>query len=189
MAPSGTFSNYKRTPLALMLVDRSLAEIAPGTYETHIKLPAGGRYDVPVVLNQPRALHCFSAQVANNPLLKKAVARKLATQIQAQFDPGSMAVGEANRFSVLVTDTSSGLPVTDLRDLTALWFEPPGLWQQRTLLRHRENGIYEGEYALPKQGSYELMFASEQRGFRFQDLPRINLQTTAARKLTVAPTP
>jgi YVTN family beta-propeller protein len=189
MAPSGTFSNYKRTPLALMLVDRSLTEVAPGTYSTHIKLPAGGRYDVPVVLNQPRTLHCFNVQVADNPLAKKSVARKLATQIQAQFDTASMVVGETHRIRVLVTDTSSGLPVTNLSDLTALWFEPPGLWQQRTFLTHRENGIYEGEYSLPKQGSYELMFSSEQRGFRFQDLPRINLQANAPPKLTAGPKP
>ena len=34
MAPMGTFSNYKRRPRALLLLDRSLSETAPGVYST-----------------------------------------------------------------------------------------------------------------------------------------------------------
>jgi YVTN family beta-propeller protein len=180
MAPSGTFSNYKRTPLALMLVDRSLNEIAPGTYQTHIKLPAGGRYDVPVVLNQPRMLHCFSATVEANPAAKKQIAHKTATTIKPVFDTGKLVAGQSNTFSVRVTDTASGLPVMDLSDLTILLFEPPGSWQQRGLMRHVGDGVYHANYILPTAGTYELMFASNQRGFNFQDLPRVTLQVTAA---------
>lgn len=189
MAPSGTFSNYKRTPLALMLVDRSLNEISPGTYQTHIKLPAGGRYDVPVVLNQPRILHCFGATVEANPMVKKNIAHKTATTIKPTFDTTKLLAGQSNAFSVRLTDAANGLPLTDLSDLNILLFEPPGNWQQRGLMQHVGDGVYRADYILPAPGTYEMMFASTTRGFHFQDLPRVTLQVTATGMITAESKP
>ncbi len=189
MAPSGTFSNYKRTPLALMLVDRSLNEIAPGTYQTHIKLPAGGRYDVPLVLNQPRMMHCFGATVEANPMAKKHIAHKTATRITPTFDGAQLTAGKSTAFSVRVTDTASGLPLTDLSDLSILLFGPPGSWQQRGLMQHMGDGVYRADYVLPAAGTYEMMFASNQRGFNFQDMPRTTLQATMPDMKTVESRP
>ncbi len=58
-APMGNFQNYRREPLAVMVVDRSLREIKPGIYSTTIKLPASGRYDVAFLNDSPRVSHCF----------------------------------------------------------------------------------------------------------------------------------
>ena len=41
-APMGNFQNYRREPLAVLIVDRSLREVQPGIYSTTIKLPASG---------------------------------------------------------------------------------------------------------------------------------------------------
>ena len=68
MAPMGSFQNYKRRPRALMLIDRSLAETARGVYSsTPVKLTNAGRFDVPILIDQPRIVNCFELEVARSP--------------------------------------------------------------------------------------------------------------------------
>lgn len=64
MAPMGSFTNYNRRPRALLVLNRSLTETAPGLYSTPIKLTAAGRYDVPVLIDQPRLVNCFQLEIA-----------------------------------------------------------------------------------------------------------------------------
>ena len=54
-APMGTFSNYKRSPRAVLVIDRSLRERGrPGTYEATARLDRPGAFDVVLFLDQPR---------------------------------------------------------------------------------------------------------------------------------------
>ena len=64
MAPMGTLSNYQRIPLGLMIIDQSLVESAPGVYTAAVRLPHAGHFDVPVLLDQPRVMHCFQVSVS-----------------------------------------------------------------------------------------------------------------------------
>ena len=56
-APMGTFTNYKREPMAVQVVDRSLheARLTPGVYETVAKLGKPGVYDVIFFSTRPRS--------------------------------------------------------------------------------------------------------------------------------------
>ena len=65
-APMGHFSNYKREPRAVLVVDRSLRERSPGVDETVARIH-GRLYDVVFFVNTPRVVHCFEAAVAANP--------------------------------------------------------------------------------------------------------------------------
>ncbi|HXG67999.1 MAG TPA: hypothetical protein VNO70_23075, partial [Blastocatellia bacterium] len=67
MAPMGTLQNYKRKPHALLVIDRSLAETAPGVYTSPIRLKQAGVFDVPVMIDQPRIVNCFELKVAESP--------------------------------------------------------------------------------------------------------------------------
>jgi hypothetical protein len=58
-APMGNFSTGSRTPRAVLTLDRSLRERAPGVYETTGTLPVGGAYDLVFFLDSPRLAHCF----------------------------------------------------------------------------------------------------------------------------------
>src|SRR5215216_5431691 len=82
-APMGNFQNYRREPLAVLVVDRSLREIKPGIYSTTIKLPASGGYDVAFLNDSPRVSYCFELAAGTNPALKeeKAVALRLEHQL------------------------------------------------------------------------------------------------------------
>ena len=70
-APMGTFNNYRREPKAVLIVDRSLRENAPGEYSTLVRLPRSEKYDVAFLLDSPRVIHCFSAEAKLNPELEK----------------------------------------------------------------------------------------------------------------------
>jgi YVTN family beta-propeller protein len=67
MAPMGTLSNYKRRPRGILLLDRSLTEIAPGSYTTPVKLGRAGNFDVPIWINETKIAHCFQADVGKSP--------------------------------------------------------------------------------------------------------------------------
>ena len=90
-APMGNFQNYRREPLAVLVVDRSLRETAPGVYSTTVKLPASGHYDVAFLTDSPRISHCFDAVADPNPVLKEE--KQVALRIEhlsrdVQLQPG-----------------------------------------------------------------------------------------------------
>lgn len=72
-APLGNFSNGSRTPRAVLTLDRSLRERAPGVYETTATLPPSGAYDVVFFLDSPQLAYCFSASI--QPGAERASAR------------------------------------------------------------------------------------------------------------------
>src|ERR1700752_29400 len=81
-APMGNFQNYRREPMAVAVVDRSLRETAPGVYSTTVKLPASGDYDVAFLTDAPRIARCFETSADPNPQLKEAPAVALRIEHQ-----------------------------------------------------------------------------------------------------------
>ena len=66
-APSGSFRNASRAPLAVLAVDRSLRAIGPGVFEAVARLRNPGDFDVVVLLDSPRFAHAFGLYVADTP--------------------------------------------------------------------------------------------------------------------------
>ena len=66
-AAMGSFGSYGHRVQAVTVVDRSLKEVAPGVYAGRLRIPVAGHYDVAFLLENPRVLHCFSADAAPNP--------------------------------------------------------------------------------------------------------------------------
>src|SRR5262249_29931992 len=62
-APMGSFENYGKSPRAVLAVDRSLREHAPGVYESTQHLPAAGNYEVIFFLDSPRVVQCFQLTI------------------------------------------------------------------------------------------------------------------------------
>src|SRR5918999_5727277 len=109
MAPLGTFQNYKRRPRALMLIDRSLAETARGVYSTPVKLTSAGRFDVPILIDQPRLVNCFALEVGRAPggELEKP---RVAVAIEPQFKEKQFKVGEPVVLRFKINDSATGQP-------------------------------------------------------------------------------
>jgi hypothetical protein len=170
MAPMGTFSNYKRRPRALLLLDRSISEVAPGTYSAQIKLRRSGTFDVPLLLEQPRMHNCFQLVVGESPDGEQERAGT-SIAVEAMFKDQRFKAGEAVPLRFKITDATTKQPVTGLNDLRVLVFEPPGVWQQRQLSKEIGAGVYEVTQTFPRAGVFNVMVAVASRGVTFADFP------------------
>lgn len=170
MAPMGTFSNYKRRPHALLLLDRSLSEIAPGVYSTPVKLASAGRFDVPFLIDQPRLVNCFQLEVAKSPDGEKNK-EGAAIAVEALFKDRRFQPQASVPLRFKITDPATKRPVAGLTDVQILVFEPPGVWQQRQFAKEVEAGVYQIEQTFPREGVFNVMVRVSSRGTSFADLP------------------
>ena len=179
-APMGNFQNYRREPMAVLVVDRSLREIKPGVYSTTIKLPASGRYDVAFLNDSPRVSHCFDLSADVNPALKEQKA--VALRVEHQLKEMTMPVGKDFIFRFKLIDTTTGNPKSDLKDVRVLTFMSAGAWQRRDFATSVGNGIYEIKLNVPESGVYMVFFESASMGVRYKDLPYLTLHAVAEAK-------
>jgi YVTN family beta-propeller protein len=175
MAPMGTFSNYKRRPHAMLILDRSLNEVAPGVYSTPIKLPHAGRFDVPLLIDQPRIVNCFQLEVAESPDGENTGAKATIT-LEFLFKGREFKPQETIPLRVKITDPATKRPIAGLGDVQVLVFEPPGIWQQRQFAKEVEPGVYEISQAFPHEGLYNVMVRVSSRGASFADLPMVTVR-------------
>ena len=175
MAPMGTLQNYKRRPHALLVLDRSLHESAPGVYTSAVRLTSGGKFDVPMLINQPRVVKCFAFEIEDSPdgQKKKPV---VALSIEHMFKESRFKSGEAAALRFRITDPVTKQAVTGLEDVQVLIFEPPGIWQQRLWAREVGGGVYEAAQIFPRAAVYNVMVRVESRAVRFNDFPHTALE-------------
>lgn len=169
MAPMGTFSNYGRAPRSVMVLDHSLRESGPGIYSATVHLTHAGRFDVPVVIDQPRLINCFAAEVATDP---KGPSERTRVSVAVQrVDVGRLLTAQRpSELRFRITDTASGAAVPGLADARALVFQPPGVWQQRVPLEDLGDGHYALKEYFPHKGLFNIMIAVPSRGLQFADL-------------------
>ena len=170
MAPMGSFSNYKRRPRALLILDRSLSEVSPGVYSTPVKLNKAGSFVVPFLINQPQLANCFQLTVGESPNKENELART-AIQIEPLFKGAQFKPGETVKIKFRITDPATNQPVSKLEDVRVLAFEPPGLWQERQWAKDVGKGIYEIEQVFPHDGIFHVMIEVSSRGTDFSSLP------------------
>jgi hypothetical protein len=175
-APMGNFQNYRREPLAAMVVDRSLREIKPGVYSSTIKLPASGRYDVAFLNDSPRVSHCFNLTAETNPVLKEKP--QTALSIEHQMKETKLAARQDFTFRFKLIETATGNPKSDLKDVRVLTFMSPGVWQRRDIAKPVGDGVYELKINVPEAGVYMLFVESPSMGVSFVDLPYLTLHAT-----------
>jgi YVTN family beta-propeller protein len=162
-APMGQFQNYGHEPRAVMTVDRSLEEESPGLYQTVGRVPEAGVYDVVFFLGSPRVVHCFefeAASASGEPIKPRAIVVISASEKNLQ-------AGRTARLRFQVIDGDTRDPIKNLRDLRALVFEQPGVWQTRQALIESAPGFYETEFTPPSSGVYQAYFESPSLGLRF----------------------
>jgi YVTN family beta-propeller protein len=169
MAPMGTFSNYKRRPHALLVLDRSLSEVSPGVYSSHIRLTGAGRFDVPILIDQPRLTKCFELNVSQSPDLKKD--QQAVMTVEPLFKKMQFRAGHPVTLDFKIIDSVTRLPVSKLDDVRILVFEPPGVWQQRQWAAEKATGVYSIKQVFPHEGVFDVMIEVASRGIDFSSLP------------------
>lgn len=175
-APMGTFRNYRRQPLAVMVWDASLRETAPGVYTTRARLNGHGTFDVPFLLDSPRVINCFELAVAENPDLKKS--RQPAVKFASLLSENTLTVGREVRLRFRVTNAETAQPIADLKDVGVLAFLAPGIWQHRDAARHTGEGVYEFVFTPPQEGVYYVFFQSPSLGVQYRQSPPLILSAS-----------
>ena len=175
-APMGSFQNYRRDPRAVLVLDNSLRETAPGVYTTVVKLPVQGHYDLAFLLDSPRLVNCFDIEVKENPNLTKQEA--IPIKVEPLLKDKLLRVGESYPLRFKVSDASTRQPKTNLKDMGVLVFLAPGIWQHRDWAKEVGEGVYEMSFVPPQAGVYYVFFQSPSLGVRFNQLPSFTLQAT-----------
>ena len=158
-APMGTFSNYKRTPRAILVLDRSLRQReAPGVFETTARLGRPGEFDLVFVLNQPRIVHAFRFRVRPDPDLEAARTRGKVDVRPLVASPRALA-GKAFRPLFGITDRTDGTPRDGLEDVEILMYRLGGGWHERRSAREIAAGIYGADFTPEGPGVYDVCIA------------------------------
>jgi DNA-binding beta-propeller fold protein YncE len=177
LAPMGSFQTYGNEPRAVLVVNRSLRETAPGVYSTTFKLPDSGTYDIAFLLDSPRMHHCFETTVKSNPaFVKKGL---LPLKLEFLTEVTKLTVGEPVRLRLKATNPKTDQPREGLKDLRVLYLLLPGLVQKRVMAEPVGGGIYEVEIMAPRPGNYNVLFDCQSLNVHYNQLPRLLLQATA----------
>jgi hypothetical protein len=175
-APMGSFQDDGGRPRAVLVVDRSLKERSPGTYETTARMPAPGRYRLAFFLDAPRAVHCFDVTVAEDPALAAKRLRERPLEVTPRIESRTVTAGQAARLRFRVTDPATHQPVDGLSDLQVLAFLSSGSWQARLPARPLGDGLYEADFVPPGAGSYHVAVESPTARLAFNRSPQIVLR-------------
>ena len=177
LSPAGSYQDQATLPRAVTFVDRSLRQEAPGIYSGKVRIPAGGDYQVALLLDSPRLLHCFefTAKPGENEI-------RVSSNVTVKFlDPDyTVKRGEKFKLKVLVEDSSLDQPISNIGDLVVSVNMISGNWSQRYQAISIGDGVYEIELALPQTGTFNVLLNINSRGLTMGDLPRINLNVVDA---------
>jgi YVTN family beta-propeller protein len=179
-APMGHFSNYKREPRAVLVVDRSLRERSPGVYETIARIPRPGLYDVVFFVNSPRLVHCFEVVIAANPELAD---RGPTPQVHVVplLGAHTVPVGSKVHLPFKLTDPRTQSPKTDLEDVNVLVYLAPGIWHKRQWAAHAGEGVYTIDFVPPQAGIYYVSLECRSLGLPFNNPHYLVLEVTAGK--------
>jgi YVTN family beta-propeller protein len=158
-APMGQFSNYGRSPRALLAVDRSLKERRkPGIYETVAKLPEAGVYDVVYYMDSPRILHCFQMQVGSIEGNDKP-RNKTAFKIQNLSSKKTLHLGQkADLKFRLLTDMDEPVNIKKSEKVEVVISATSGLWRDRMTVSLTSTGEISLQFIPPLRGFYQINF-------------------------------
>ncbi|HEX7155097.1 MAG TPA: hypothetical protein VF618_26740 [Thermoanaerobaculia bacterium] len=161
-APKGSFNNYNRQARAVMVVDRSLRERAPGVYETVRRLDHAGTYDVAFLFDSPRIVDCFDVTIAADPKRPKEVKRQFAIELAEKVAQVATGAPVSLQFRV----KENGAPVTGVGDGFVLVFAA-GVWQRRIPATVANDGTYRIEFTPPQPGNYSVYLRSPSLGLEY----------------------
>lgn len=181
MVVMGSLDNSRRVPRGILLIDNSLHETSPGVFSVPVSVHQPGNYDVAVLLDQPRLVHCFTAKFSGEqPADRPAELPTLKPLLLTKTDmprPNAETV-----LAVQLNDAQSGKPVSGIRDARLLVFEPPGIWQRRVWLQEVSVGVYQGAVTFPHIGNFNLLVEARSNNL---GLTHQTLQTVKVTEPTV----
>lgn len=177
-APMGHFKNYERQPRAVQVIDRSLREVRPGTYETAFKMRRPGKYDLAMFVDSPRVIQCFKVNVKENPVIVHEREYR-PVKVELLADGTDIQVGQEVGLKLRIRDGNTNELRDDLQDVNVLTFLAPGIWQKRQWAHSLGKGLYEVRFTPPQKGVYYVFVEIRSQGLTFNQSPSLILNAHA----------
>jgi hypothetical protein len=175
-APMGTFRSLGGLPRGILVVDRLLAEASPGVYSTRIQLPAPGQYEAAFVLDTPKVLHCFTFDVAPDPLAKQDSKSLAIEYLNAER---RVPVTERLPLRFRLIHPADSQPRSGLSDVQVLYFRSPGRDRAVVSAADMGDGVYEAPLALSAAGAWYVYVSSLSAGAPPGTLPFFTIRAIA----------
>jgi YVTN family beta-propeller protein len=172
-APMGSFRNYGHEARAITIVDRSLAEVAPGVYRGRVRIPVEGSYDVAFMFDSPQFLHCFTATVVPDETDNSAETGQLA--VDYEVEDRYITVGEPSAIRFRLKDSASGAPAGDVQDVTVLSYRSDGRDRNEQRARPVGDGSYEAVIDARIPATYYVYVSAPSRGLKYSDQAMLSL--------------
>ena len=174
MAPIGSYSNYRRSALGVMVLDTSLTEVGPGHYRAALRNEQGGAYELVVSGVGPRMAVCSTLQLtaAADTGGNKVSTPRVTVALQ-DLRPSAPSAGAGmltQQIRVRLKQENESNQSQELRgvaDLILLVFDRQSGWQRRVNLKELEPGLYSGLVDIPKAGSYDWLVSSASQELPF----------------------
>ena len=162
-APMNAFRTWTAPPNAVMIHDRSLREIQPGTHEAVTMLPHAGAWEVVFHLPNPPLVRCLALDVGGDDDASTEPPKK---RYRIELENGTPPPGKATelRFSLVDQSGRKAHPA----DLRALLFRPGSNWQLRLQAEADADGVFRVPVNFPGTGTYRLGVESRQLGIRYE---------------------
>lgn len=178
-APMGAFRNYGHQARAIEIVDRSLGEEAPGVYVGQAKIPVEGEYDIAFMMDTPRFLHCFSAEVQPNPDVVST-----NQKLSLTFDVADKRVpaGSTARVGFTLADPRYGNRVRDVKDMQVMYYRSDGRGRTVVPARALDDGSYQAEVKIDSTGTYYVFVGARSQNLKYTDLHYLSLIGVPAEK-------
>jgi hypothetical protein len=166
MAPVGSYSNYRRSPRALLVLDDGLQATGPGEYRATLHPPKGGSYELVLSGVQPRFAACEMLQLPAvaeaAPITRVPGLKVQLVDVSAGVRPGSV------RVRARLVGNQAGEVARTVPDLTLLAFDKRSGWQDRRPMRADETGLYEAVLEAPQDAHLDLRASSMSGDLPFQ---------------------
>lgn len=174
-APAGSYPTYPWTARGVLLVDRTLREVADGRYRASFRAPEPGRYTVPFLLPaSPQLYGCFALEIGGLPQ-----GGEVWKSLRIELLASDVLAGSPQELRVRLVDVESGEPATGLDDVVVLMTRGP-LWHWRGVAQPALDGVYSWSLAFPQPGRYRLFLASATRGLELGALPSAQIEVRPA---------
>jgi YVTN family beta-propeller protein len=177
-APMGNYTNDRREPRALLVVDRTLRDRnGRGEYSTIAHLRRPGPFDIVFLLDTPRVVNCVPIDIAPDPALaEERLRRELDVTLLAPDCP--LTPGVPAKVKIRLTKPSTKAACTGLRDVVITIFTAGG-WQARPVGQDEGDGVYSAEFTPPEPGAYYVHAACRSIGLAINQSGPIILQAVA----------
>lgn len=171
-APSGHFSTYGKRPKAVLAIDKSIEEVAPGTYETTVQLRTPGDYEVSLFMDVPSFMECFPVTVLPDETKEKERLKNVLGPLSISYFPTGNYAKVDQEISVTfeLLDLNTHTPVSSLKDVRIMTMNSAGRGHHALIVEESETkGVYKANLKLEEEGLHYLYVECLSRGLTYNN--------------------